>query len=87
MILGKFMPPHAGHQYLVHFARNFVDRLTVLVCSLKSEPIAGELRYAWMRELFPDVRIVHITEELPQTPAEHPEFWTIWRRVRLLLGQ
>jgi HTH-type transcriptional repressor of NAD biosynthesis genes len=81
MILGKFMPPHAGHEYLVQFARGFVNRLTVLVCSLESEPIPGELRCQWMRELFPDVRVVHVTEDLPQTPAEHPRFWDIWRRV------
>ena len=41
MILGKFMPPHAGHQHLVQFAHNFAARLTVLVCSLEREPIPG----------------------------------------------
>lgn len=83
LILGKFLPPHAGHQYLVEFAQNFVERLTVLVCSIQREPICGELRYAWMRELFPQARIVHVTEELPQEPCEHPQFWDIWRRTVL----
>ena len=81
MILGKFLPPHAGHQYLVDFARAFCERLTVLVCSVEREPIPGALRYAWMRELFPDVRIIHVTEELPQEPAEHARFWEIWREA------
>jgi NadR type nicotinamide-nucleotide adenylyltransferase len=81
LILGKFLPPHAGHQYLVRFAQNFVERLTVLVCSLAREPIAGELRYDWMRELFPQARIIHITRDLPQLPSEHPDFWEIWRQV------
>lgn len=81
LVLGKFLPPHAGHQFLVQFAQNFVDRLTVLVCSLQGEPIPGELRFAWMRELFPQARVVHITEELPQQPSEHPRFWEIWREV------
>lgn len=83
LILGKFMPPHAGHQYLVEFAKNFVERLTVLVCSLDREPIAGRLRYQWMRELFPQARIVHVTQDLPQEPSEHPRFWDIWRQVVL----
>ncbi len=83
LILGKFMPPHAGHQYLVQFAQNFVDRLTVLICSLAREPIAGSLRYHWMRELFPEARIVHVTNELPQEPSEHPQFWDIWRETVL----
>lgn len=81
MILGKFLPPHAGHQYLVRFAQSFTERLTVLVCSIAREPIPGALRHAWMRELFPDARIVHFDEELPQTPEEHPRFWDIWRDV------
>ena len=81
MILGKFLPPHAGHQYLVHFGREYVERLNVLVCSLKAEPIDGALRVAWMRELFPNVNVIHIDEELPQQPSEHPQFWDIWRRV------
>ena len=50
----------------------------MLVCSLESEPIPGALRYGWMRELFPDVRVVHVTDENPQEPHEHPEFWRIW---------
>lgn len=83
MILGKFLPPHRGHQFLVDFAQHYVRDLTVLVCSLAREPIPGELRYRWMREMFPqdNVRIVHVTEDLPQEPSEHPDFWRIWRRV------
>jgi NadR type nicotinamide-nucleotide adenylyltransferase len=81
LILGKFMPPHAGHQFLVQFAQNFVDRLTVLVCSLDREPIPGALRFAWMQELFPTARVVHVTDDLPQGPSEHPRFWELWRET------
>jgi NadR type nicotinamide-nucleotide adenylyltransferase len=89
MLLGKFLPPHAGHVYLVDFARHYVDELTVVVATLKSEPIPGELRYAWMRELFPSVRVVHVTDENPQQPHEHPNFWDIWRDslLRVLPGR
>jgi NadR type nicotinamide-nucleotide adenylyltransferase len=83
MILGKFLPPHLGHCYLVDFARHYCDELTVLVCTLEREPIPGDLRYDWMRRLFPDCNVVHITRDLPQTPEEHPEFWEIWRQVVL----
>jgi NadR type nicotinamide-nucleotide adenylyltransferase len=78
MLLGKFMPPHLGHVYLGEFARSYVEDLTIVVCSVRAEPIPGDLRYAWMRELFPDVRVVHLTDEIPQEPAEHPDFWRIW---------
>jgi HTH-type transcriptional repressor of NAD biosynthesis genes len=78
-LLGKFLPPHRGHQYLIEFASNYVDRLTVLVCTIQQEPIPGPLRYQWMCEAFPGVDLVHHTGELPQAPEEHPQFWDIWR--------
>ncbi|MCI0529484.1 MAG: AAA family ATPase, partial [Nitrospira sp.] len=78
LIIGKFMPPHLGHQYLIDFARCFVEQLTVLVCSIKVEPIPGELRYGWVQEMFPDVKVLHVTDENPQEPQEHPDFWQIW---------
>jgi NadR type nicotinamide-nucleotide adenylyltransferase len=78
-LLGKFLPPHRGHQYLIEFARAYVDRLTVLVCSIAREPIPGALRYQWMCESFPGVTLIHHTDEIPQAPEEHPQFWDIWR--------
>lgn len=79
MVLGKFMPPHLGHIYLVDFARSYVDDLVVVVGSLSSEPICGNLRYQWMKELFPTVQVVHLTDENPQYPEEDPNFWQIWQ--------
>lgn len=81
MVLGKFMPPHFGHQHLIDFARHYVKRLTVLVCSLPSEPIPGKVRFKWMQSMFPACDLVHITDELPQEPDDHPDFWDIWRRT------
>jgi HTH-type transcriptional repressor of NAD biosynthesis genes len=80
IILGKFMPPHLGHLYLVDFARHYADEVTVVVGSLACEPISGELRFAWMRELCPGLRVVHLTDENPQQPDQHPDFWNIWKR-------
>jgi HTH-type transcriptional repressor of NAD biosynthesis genes len=73
------MPPHRGHLYLVDFASSFADSLTVVVGSLKGEPIPGEVRLAWMKELFPHHNVVHLTDENPQYPHEHPDFWSIWK--------
>jgi NadR type nicotinamide-nucleotide adenylyltransferase len=78
LILGKFLPPHAGHVHLVRAALAEVERLTILCCSLRREPIPGALRHAWMRELFPEADVVHVDEELPQEPAEDPRFWERW---------
>ena len=79
MILGKFLPPHLGHVYCAEFARRFVERLTILVCTLDREPIPGRLRFEWTRELFPDCDVRHVTDDVPQAPADHPDFWSIWR--------
>ena len=80
-LLGKFMPPHAGHIALIDAARRLVDRLTVLVCWLPDDPVPGPLRVQWMRELFPDCRVLGHGEVVPQTPEESPAFWTIWQAI------
>lgn len=78
------MPFHRGHQYLIDFARQHCDELTVLVCSIEAEPIDGALRYQWVKEYCrPDVRVLHVQEEVPQEPAEHPRFWAIWKELVL----
>ncbi len=81
LVLGKFMPPHFGHCHLIDFARSYVEELIVLVCSIEREPIPGRLRFEWMKRLFPDCRVVHVTDEVPQAPEEHPDFWAIWRAL------
>jgi NadR type nicotinamide-nucleotide adenylyltransferase len=55
-----------------------VEELTILVCTIKKEPIPGILRFQWMQELIKNARIVHVTDEVPSYPHEHPDFWTIW---------
>jgi HTH-type transcriptional repressor of NAD biosynthesis genes len=80
-LLGKFMPPHNGHVMLCDFARHYCDTLTILVCTREVETIDGALRFAWMRELFPDARVLHYDRDVPQEPSEHPDFWPIWRDI------
>jgi NadR type nicotinamide-nucleotide adenylyltransferase len=79
MLLGKFMPPHLGHVYLGEFASRYVDRLTIVVCSLEREPIPGVLRFRWMQELFPFDNVVHLTDDLPQEPGDDADFWALWK--------
>ncbi|MBK4218165.1 AAA family ATPase [Paracoccus caeni] len=80
-LLGKFLPPHTGHVFMCNMAAAMCDELTVLVCSLDSDPIEGSLRYQWMKQLLPHVRVIHHTKNVPQTPEEHPDFWAIWQRI------
>ncbi len=80
-LLGKFMPPHAGHQFLVDSARAMVDELTILVCWLPDDPIPGPLRLRWMREMAPGCRVIGHDGIVPQTPDESDDFWPIWREI------
>lgn len=80
-LLGKFLPPHAGHIYLCQSAAALCDRLTVLVCSLPDDPISGADRFCWMADLLPNVNVVHLTDVVPQEPKDHPDFWPIWTAI------
>ncbi|NBZ89854.1 AAA family ATPase [Stagnihabitans tardus] len=82
-LLGKFLPPHAGHRFLAQVAAGLCDELTVLVCSLPDDPIPGSLRHGWMTAMLPGVRVLHHDRIVPQEPADHPDFWPIWRRICL----
>ena len=80
-VLGKFMPFHLGHKYLIDTAAKLSKKVTVLVGSLPTEPIPGELRYNWVKETYKDNKVVDVkwcNEVLPQYPEENPEFWNIW---------
>ncbi|MCL6682317.1 AAA family ATPase [Sphingomonas alba] len=78
-ILGKFLPPHAGHVTLIQAARALVDELTILVCSTPGDTIPGEERVQWLRQLFPTCTIAWHNEELPRHSSDSPDFWKIWR--------
>ncbi len=72
------MPPHNGHRYLLDFAAGCVDRLSVLVCTMRSDGIDGALRFAWMKEMFPNINILHMTEENPEARKGSPSSYQIW---------
>lgn len=88
VVIGKFHPPHRGHLELIEFASRLVDELTVVVCSLPDESIAGTTRVEWMRELCPGAEICHLDEILPSEPKEDANFWSMWQRaLRGCLGR
>ena len=62
LIVGKFYPPHRGHQYLIEVARTQVDTLSVIVCQRPDEQPSGALRAAWLRELYPAVQVLLIDD-------------------------
>lgn len=75
------MPLHRGHEYLLRFAAHYVDDLHIVVGTLPDEPIPGDLRWQWVKSLFPENQVHHLADVLPQNPSEHPDFWGIWRKA------
>ena len=53
VIVGKFLPPHRGHRFLIETALSRCDRVVVIVCGKSVDPIPPELRAAWLTELVP----------------------------------
>ena len=80
-LLGKFMPPHAGHVALWDAAARLVDELTILVCWLPDDPVPGTMRLEWVRELAPTARVVGCGEVVPQSPDDPAEFWPVWEAI------
>jgi NadR type nicotinamide-nucleotide adenylyltransferase len=80
-LLGKFLPPHEGHRFLVNTALGMTDEVTVLVCSNNADPVPGALRWQWARAMLPRANVVHLHRNLPQEPKDHPDFWAIWRNA------
>src|ERR1019366_4722279 len=65
LIIGRFDPPHRGHQYLIDFARQYCTDLAVQVTGEPKDSIPGETRAAWLTELFPRINVVWVDTALP----------------------
>lgn len=77
----KALPFTMGHKFLIDTALKHSEKVCVIVGSIVAEPIPGEIRFTWVKECYKNnkrVMVRHCSEELPQKPEEHPDFWAIW---------
>jgi HTH-type transcriptional repressor of NAD biosynthesis genes len=83
LVLGKFMPLHEGHLHLLHFANESCHKLTIMVCSQWYEPIPGDIRHSWMKQMFPNANVVHQYEPIQQEPTDDKDekFWLEWKQA------
>lgn len=81
LVIGKFMPPHKGHEYLFRFAKQYCDNLTIVVDCLQGQTISPELRKKWIEELVTGVKVIALKDFMPQNPSEVTNFWEIWRNT------
>lgn len=76
------MPLHEGHKYLMMEGAAQCETFTVLVCTLKSQPIPGEIRASWVRLAMVDrsnVNVIHVQDDAPEYPEDaHESFAETW---------
>ncbi len=77
VILGKFMPPHAGHVALVRTASYLVDRLTIILATSDNDPIAPAVRKGWMENLFPEAVVIVVNNGTQPLASDAPD----WARI------
>jgi NadR type nicotinamide-nucleotide adenylyltransferase len=77
LVIGKFYPPHRGHQYLVSRAALICDEVTVLVMAARRETIPLADRVAWLRKDFASQPAVTVSGVICDAPVDYgdPAVW------------
>lgn len=70
LIVGKFYPPHRGHQYLIERATALCAHVTVLVMAAGSETLALADRVAWLQASCADLPAVTVTGVRCDVPVD-----------------
>jgi NadR type nicotinamide-nucleotide adenylyltransferase len=77
LIIGKFYPPHLGHEYLIHTAAMHCKVVTVAVLSSSVESLTITERVRWLRTSFAQSRHVRVVGALDDVPVDYddPQIW------------
>ncbi|MES2983504.1 MAG: AAA family ATPase [Verrucomicrobiota bacterium] len=62
VVIGKFLPPHKGHCYLIETALSRCERVVVIVCGKPTDLIPANVRVDWLREITPAAEIMLIDD-------------------------
>lgn len=77
LIVGRFMPPHKGHDLLVQTALAEVQSVTVLVTAKPGDAIPGALRAQWLGGANPAATVLHVPHDLA-TDYDSEAAWARW---------
>ena len=64
LVFGKFLPLHNGHIALINFAKLHCEHLIVSMSYMPNDPIAPNLRFEWLNELFKDDKSIELVKKL-----------------------
>jgi HTH-type transcriptional repressor of NAD biosynthesis genes len=78
LVIGKFYPPHAGHQHLISTAAQQCREVTVLVMAASDESIPGASRARWLAAAHSHDRNVHVSSIPSDVPVDYTDeiVWT-----------
>lgn len=57
IVIGKFYPPHLGHSFLINYAIDHSDELTVLICDSPAYTIPAQVRQRWLQKIHPSATV------------------------------
>ena len=57
LVVGKFLPPHVGHAFVIDHALALADTVHVFVNDRAAYAIPAELRVSWVQQTFPEARV------------------------------
>lgn len=79
IIVGKFLPPHLGHNYLIDTALSQSERVVVVVVDSESVPtdIPLETRVAWLQEIHPKAEVTWRPNFLDDADSLGWANWTV----------
>ena len=85
-VIGKFHPPHKGHEMVIAHAANLAHEVVVAVEQQAGELIDVELRSQWLQQVVaPNVTVVPLHGIHPAAPPldekGQQRFWNHWKRV------
>jgi HTH-type transcriptional repressor of NAD biosynthesis genes len=81
LVIGKFMPIHAGHIALIQFASSLCDELIVSMSYQADDVIPGQLRFSWLQEIFkdnPKVKPALVKDDFDDESLTWPERTRVW---------
>jgi HTH-type transcriptional repressor of NAD biosynthesis genes len=81
LIIGKFAPPHRGHQLLIEAALAQAEQLTVLCYSVPDfTAMPSDCRAQWLRDLYPRIDVFTPTDAPPDNAGDavHRKFVREW---------
>lgn len=79
LVLGKFLPPHKGHEFLINYAKNHSEKLYIVVDNVYDDFIPVDTRAEWIKSICPQASVLTIQKPLPQYPEEAENFWEQWQ--------